>query len=555
MPISLKPKHLKRYKDIALLLIKYGRSDVVKHAGLQEALDPDASVHTATGEAKADELAQDLEKMGPTFIKLGQLLSTRADFLSPAYIHALTRLQDKIDSFPFEQVEAIVSGELGVRISKAFSEFATKPLATASLGQVHRATMLDGRGVVVKVQRPGIREIIAEDMEVLEEIAGFLDNHTPWGKRYEFGKMLEELRRSLWRELDYRQEARNLSTLGANLLEFSGIVVPTPIEGFTTSRVLTMEYIRGKKITELSPLARLDFKGADLAEELFHAYLKQILVDGFFHADPHPGNVLLTDDHRIALLDLGMVGHITPGLQENLLQLLLAVSDGRGDDAAAIAIKISELKEGFSEQTFRRRVASLVSENQGAQLGQIQVGRVVLDITQIAGDNGLRAPAELTLLSKTLLNLDLVGQTLDPKFNPNASVRRNAEKLLQQRVWKAFSPANLFGGLLEMKDLFARLPSRLNRILDAIAHNELKVKVETIDEGVIIEGLQKIANRITLGLVLAALIVGAALLMRVETPFRIFGYPGFAILCFLGVGGGGLFLIIRILMHDRPWKK
>ena len=188
-------------------------------------------------------------------------------------------------------------------------------------------------------------------------------------------------------------------------------------------------------------------------------------------------------------------------------------------------------------------------------MGQIQVGRVVLDITQIAGDGGLRAPAELTLLSKTLLNLDLVGQTLDPKFNPNASVRRNAEKLLQQRVWKAFSPANLFGGLLEMKDLLARLPSRLNRILDAIAHNELKVKVETIDEDVIIEGLQKIANRITLGLVLAALIVGAALLMRVETPFRIFGYPGFAILCFLGVGGGGLFLIIRILMHDRPWKK
>jgi ubiquinone biosynthesis protein len=555
MPISLKPKHLKRYKDIALLLIKYGRSDVVKHAGLQDALDLDASVQTGTGEAKADELAQDLEKMGPTFIKLGQLLSTRADFLPPAYIHALTRLQDKIAPFPFEQVEAIFSSELGVRISKAFSEFAAKPLATASLGQVHRATMLDGRGVVVKVQRPGIREIIAEDMEVLEEIAGFLDRHTPWGTRYEFGKMLEELRRSLWRELDYRQEARNLSTLGANLLEFPGIVVPTPIEDFTTSRVLTMEYIRGKKITELSPLARLDFKGADLAEELFHAYLKQILVDGFFHADPHPGNVLLTDDHRIALLDLGMVGHITPQLQENLLQLLLAVSDGRGDDAAAIAIKISELKEGFSEQTFRRRVAGLVSENQGAQMGQIQVGRVVLDITQIAGDSGLRAPAELTLLSKTLLNLDLVGQTLDPKFNPNASVRRNAEKLLQQRVWKAFSPANLFGGLLEMKDLLTRLPSRLNRILDAIAHNELKLKVETIDEGVIIEGLQKIANRITLGLVLAALIVGAALLMRVETPFRIFGYPGFAILCFLGVGGGGLFLIIRIVMHDRPWKK
>jgi predicted unusual protein kinase regulating ubiquinone biosynthesis (AarF/ABC1/UbiB family) len=555
MHLLLIPKHLKRYRDIARLLIKHGRSDVVKHAGLHDALELDDAVETAAGEAKADEFATDLEKMGPTYIKLGQLLSTRADFLPPAYIHALTRLQDKIDPFPFEQVEAIIAAELGVRISKAFSEFAPKPLATASLGQVHRASMRDGRLVVVKVQRPGIREVIAEDMEALEEIAGFLDKHTHWGQRYEFGKMLEEFRRSLWRELDYRQEARNLTTLGANLLEFPEIVVPTPIEDFTTSRVLTMEYIRGKKITELSPLARLDFKGADLAEELFHAYLKQILVDGFFHADPHPGNVLLTDDHRIALLDLGMVGHITPQLQENLLQLLLAVSDGRGDDAAAIAIKISELKEEFSENTFRQRASSLVSEQQGSKMDQIQVGRVVLELTQVSGDNGLRAPPELTMLGKTLLNLDLVGQTLDPKFNPNASIRRNAEKILQQRVWKSLSPTNLLGGLLEMKDLLVRLPSRVNRILDALARNELKVQVDTIDEDVIISGIQKIANRITMGLVLAALIVGAALVMRVETSFRIFGYPGFAILLFLGVGGGGLLLIIRILMQDRPSKK
>ena len=555
MKLSLIPKHLKRYRAIALLLIKYGRSDVVKHAGLQDALELDAPVETTAGQAKADDLAHDLEKMGPTFIKLGQLLSTRADFLPPAYIHALTRLQDKIEPFPVEEVETIFSSELGVRISKAFSEFTAKPLATASLGQVHRAVMHDGRLVVVKVQRPGIREIITEDMEALEQIAGFLDEHTQWGRRYELGKMLDEFRKSLWRELDYRQEARNLRTLGANLLEFPSIIVPTPIEDFTTSRVLTMEYIRGKKITELSPLARLDFKGADLAEELFHAYLKQILVDGFFHADPHPGNVLLTDDHRIVLLDLGMVGHLAPQLQENLLQLLLAVSDGRGDDAGAIAIKISELKEEFAETTFRQRVASLVSEQRGSQMDQIQVGRVVLEITQLSGDNGLRAPAELTMLGKTLLNLDLVGQTLDPKFNPNASIRGNAERLLQQRAWKSLSPTNLLGGLLEMKDLLVRLPSRFNRILDAIARNEFKIKVDTIDEDVIISGLQKIANRITMGLILAALIVGAALLMRVETSFRIFGYPGLAILFFLGVGGSGVVLIIRILMQDRTSPK
>ena len=554
MRIFPKLKHLKRYKDIALLLIKYGRSDVVKHVGLHEALDLDVSPESTAREVKSDALAKDLEKMGPTFIKLGQLLSTRADFLPPAYIHALTRLQDKIDSFPFEQVEAIVAEELGVRISKAFSAFEAKPLAAASLGQVHRAAMHDGRVVVVKIQRPGIREVIAEDMEVLEQITRFLDRHTQWGKRYEFGKMLEEFRRSLDRELDYRQEAHNLTTLGANLQEFPEIVVPTPIGDFTTSRVLTMEYISGKKITDLSPLAQLDFKGTELAEELFHAYLKQILVDGFFHADPHPGNVFLTDDRRIALLDLGMVGYITPELQENLLQLLLAVSDGRGDDVAGIAIKIGGIKANFLENAFRQRIAGLVSENQGSKMDQIPMGRVVLEITQIAGDNGLQVPAELTMLGKTLLNLDMVGKTLDPTFNPSASIRSNAEKIMQQRVWKAFTPTNLLGGVLEVKDLLMRLPRRFNRILDMIARNELKVSVDAIDENVIIDGLQKVANRITMGLILAALIIGAALLMRVDTSFRIFGYPGLAILCFMGAGGVGILLIIQILIKDHRSK-
>jgi predicted unusual protein kinase regulating ubiquinone biosynthesis (AarF/ABC1/UbiB family) len=509
---------------------------------LHETLGTEPFDKTLPAEPRADELARDLEKMGPTFIKLGQLLSTRADFLPPAYIQALTRLQDNIDPFSYGEVDELVSHELGVRISKAFSNFETKPLAAASLGQVHRAWLRDGRAVVVKVQRPGIREIIAEDLDALEDIAEFLDKHTEWGKRYRFVEMLEELRRSLWRELDYRQEARNLLTLDANLKGFTRIVVPTPIEDFTTSRVLTMEYISGQKITALSPLARMELMGAELAEELFRAYLQQILVDGFFHADPHPGNVFITDDHRVALLDLGMTGQIAPRLQENLLQLLLSVSEGRGDDVATIAIKIGEATEQFQETSFRNRIVALVGAQQAATLEQMQVGRVVLEITQASGENGLRVPAELTMLGKTLLNL-------------NASIRRNGAKMLQERLWKALSPGNLFGGILELKDLLMRLPGRVNQILDVVARNDLKVKVDAIDEMVLIEGMQKVANRITVGLILAALIVGAALLMRIDSSFRLFGYPGLAILCFMGAGGGGLILIINILVHDRPSKK
>jgi ubiquinone biosynthesis protein len=555
MGISLKPQHLKRYKDIAFLLIKYGRADMLANTGLHETLGIESSDKALAHEPRADELARDLEKLGPTFIKLGQLLSTRADFLPPAYIQALTRLQDNIAPFSFEEIDAIVTHELGVRISKAFSDFDSKPLAAASLGQVHRAWLRDGRAVVVKVQRPGIREIIAEDLDALEDIAEFLDKHTEWGKRYRFVEMLEELRRSLWQELDYRQEARNLLTLNVNLKKFHRIVVPIAIEDFTTSRVLTMEYISGQKITALSPLARMELMGAELAEELFRAYLQQILVDGFFHADPHPGNVFITDDHRVALLDLGMTGRIAPRLQENLLQLLLAVSDGRSDDAATVAIKIGEVTEQFEETSFRNRIAALVGAQQAATLEQMQVGRVVLEITQASGESGLRVPPELTMLGKTLLNLDLVGRTLDPQFDPNASIRRNGATMLQERIWKALSPGNLFGGILELKDLLMRLPGRVNQILDVVARNGLKVKVDAIDELVLIEGMQKVANRITVGLILAALIVGAALMMRIDSSFHLFGYPGLAILCFMGAGGGGLILVVNILMHDRSAKK
>ncbi|HEV3409597.1 MAG TPA: AarF/UbiB family protein, partial [Chthoniobacterales bacterium] len=452
MGISLKPQHLNRYRQIAWLLAKYGRSDLVKQAGLEETLDAEQKP-TAQEQAKADELADDLEKLGPTFVKLGQLLSTRVELMPQAYLEALSRLQDNVEPFGFDEVEKIVAAELGVRMSKAFSDFEVKPMAAASLGQVHRARLRNGQQVAVKVQRPGIREAMLEDFDALDEIAEFLDAHTEAGRRYEFCNMLDEFRKSVLRELDYRQEANNLSTLRDQLREFERIIVPRPIEDYSTARVLTMEYVHGKKITDVSPLGRMEFDGTAVAEELFRAYLHQILVNGFFHADPHPGNVFLTDDYRIALIDLGMVGRVMPGLQEQLLQLLLAVAEGRGDDAADIAIKIGERKEGFEEMEFRRRVTEIVLKQQGATVEQMQVGRLVLEVTQISGENNIRVPRELTMLGKTLLNLDQVGRAIEPEFDPNAAIRRNAAQIMQQRMMRSLSPGNLFSGVLELKDL------------------------------------------------------------------------------------------------------
>lgn len=550
MAISLKPQHLKRYQQIAWIFMKYGRSDLVQTSGLSEVLEDKQKVEPEQA-AKAEELAGDLEKLGPTFVKLGQLLSTRVEMLPPAYIDALSRLQDKVEPFTFAAVEEIVSSELGVRISKAFRNFESEPMAAASLGQVHRATLRDGRAVAVKVQRPQIRERMVEDFEALEDIADFLDHHTDMGKRYEFCQLLDQFRKSLLQELDYRQEANNLKTLREELREFPRLIVPAPISDYCTSRVLTMEFVPGKKITDLSPLARMEFDGEALAEEMFRAYLEQILVNGFFHADPHPGNVFITPDYRIALLDLGMVGRIMPRLQEDLLQLLLAISEGRGDEAANVAIKIGEKKEVFDAKEFSRRIGEIVAMQKSATVENMQVGRLVLQVTQSSAESGIRVPPELSMLGKTLLNLDQVGRAIAPDFDPNASIRRNAAEIMQQRLVRGLSPGNLFSGVLELKDLVQRLPSRINKILDAVANNELKVSIDAIDENTLIEGFQKVANRITMGLVLAALIIGAAMLMRVDTSFRIWGYPGLAIILFLAAVGGGLALVVNILFYDK----
>src|SRR4029079_6868978 len=483
MVVSLKPERLKRYKDVAMLLIKYGRSDLISVAGLEGSVVPD-EIAAESEVAPAEDLAKDLEKLGPTFIKLGQLLSTRADLLPGPYLDALERLQDHIEPFPYEDVERIVSGELGVRMSKAFSDFDPTPLAAASLSQVHRATMRDGRAVVVKVPRPDIRDLIVGDLEALGEIASFLDQHTELGRRYEFDNMLVQLRKSLLRELDFTIEANNLHTIADNLVDFENIVIPEPIDDFTTTRVLTMEYISGKKITALNPLRLLEIDGGLLADELFSAYLKQFLVDGLFHADPHPGNVFLTDDDRIALLALGMVGRVTRTFQDNLLRLLLAISEGRGEMAAQAAIRMGEEKERFDRSSFERRITDLVSEHGDAVLSRADAGKVTLEITKISADACFRLPAEFTMFAKALLNLDTVVYTLDPHFDPNIVIRDRANEILQRNILKRVAPNNLLSGVLDLKELVEKLPNRVNRILDAAGNNDLRFKVDAIDEKV-----------------------------------------------------------------------
>ena len=548
--MKLSANHFRRYRQIARLLWKYGRGDLVRRTGSNGHAEP-----AVTGKSPPEELADDLEAMGPTYVKLGQVLSSRPDLLPEPYRLALARLQDRVKPFSYSEVEKILMDELGIRVSKAFASFDPKPMAAASLGQVHAASLRDGRAVVVKVQRPEVGERIEKDFEVLADIAAFLDAHTELGRRHRLGRILEEFRATIRDELDYEREAHNLVTLHDNLKAFERIVVPLPVPNYCTRRVLTMVRIQGQKITSLSPVAKLEVEGSLLAEELFRAYLEQVLVDGFFHADPHPGNVFLTEEGRIALLDLGMVGTTTPAMQENLLRLLMAIMESKVEQAAEIVIGISEKSDVFDPEGFRRRVAQLLLSRQDRSLERLEVGRSLMELSGAAGKDGLFVPSELVLLGKTLLQLDEIGRALDPRFDPNASVKRNVGQILRRRMTKNSTQGGLFSSILETKEFVRSVPTRLGRILDAVANAELEVQVKSLDARKVVESIEKVANRITVGLVLAALIVGAALLMRVETSFRIYGYPGFAMLCFLIAAAGGFWLVASTFIRDHKSSK
>ncbi len=538
--------NLQRYTALVRLLVRHGRSDLVSGAGLDEfAVDEEQP----TGdEGRAEAFARDLEELGPTYIKLGQLLSTRFDLLPPAYTTALARLQDDAEPFPYEQVEQIIEAELGGQVRHLFAEFEREPLAAASLGQVHRATLPSGREVVVKVQRPEARELAREDMEVLTRLAGLADRHTAAGRRFGFEQLLGQFRRSLAGELDYRREARNLLKFRDLTKHYDLLVVPEPIMDHSSSRVLTMERIEGRKVTDVGPLGLLDVDAAPIVEQLFRCYLSLMLDDGILHADPHPGNLLLTHDGRLALLDLGMVSTIPPRIQERVLKLLLAIGDGDGEEAANVLASMGHPLAEYDAAAFRSDVAHLVSEATAAGPDQ-QAGSVLVELSRISGGHGLRPPAEMSMIGKALLNLDQSTLHLDPDFDPAEAIRANLSDLLTSGL--KVSRGGIMAAALEAKEFTAQLPRRGNRILDSMADGEFTIRVQAVDEERLHRVLQRLANRLTLGVVIAATLLGAALMMRVPTDHRILGYPALAMGFFTFAVLAGVALGGWIVMTDR----
>jgi ubiquinone biosynthesis protein len=543
---SLHPGAAGRYSALVRLLVRHGRSDLVSGAGLESYIAGDEVPVADTDVAEA--FARDLESMGPTYIKLGQLLSTRFDLLPPAYTTALSRLQDEVEPFPYAQVAELVAQELGSDIRHVFADFDPEPLAAASLGQVHRATLRSGREVAVKVQRPDAREDVAGDLKTLTNLATLADKRTDVGRTYGFARLLSEFERSLRLELDYRREARNLLRFGELTSDCDLLVVPEPVLDLTTGRVLTMDYIEGRKVTDVGPLGLMDVDTRPLVEQLFRAYLRSILHDGFLHADPHPGNLLLTPDGRLAILDLGMVVNVPPRIQQRVLRLLVAISDGNGEQVARVLADLGHPLDGYDAEAFRDDVTHLVSEAL-AEGAELQAGTVLVELSRVSGSHRLRPPAEMSMVGKALLNLDQTTLHLDPDFAPAEAIRGNVRELLRSGL--TTSPGDLVAAALDAKEFTSQLPRRANQIVEALADGQFQLRVDALDEERLHVVLQRVANRLALGLVIAATIIGAAMLMQVHTDRRIGGYPAIAMVLFVLAVLGAVALAGWILVTDR----
>lgn len=541
------PSRLSRYTDLATFFWFHARPAINDSDPLSE-----VKTQPEKHQKQAEDFAKSLESMGPTYVKFGQLLSTRSDLLSAPYTKALERLQDSVDPVPYEVIESTFEAELEVSISKVFESFEQDPIASASLGQTHSAITRKGEHVVVKVQRPGIRKQIVEDLDTLESVAAFVDKHSEVGQLYRFSDIVEQFRQSLMDELDYNLEAKNLLQLEEDLKEFKGLCVPAPHLSFCSERVLTMDYVAGQKITDVSGLKLTELDGESLVDDLLHAYLQQFLVTGFFHADPHPGNLFLTQDNRIAFIDLGMVGRLSGQMSDRLFDLFSGICDNNSERVVDVVMHIG-LQENHEvdRQRLNSEVSILVSRSQNVSVKELQFGTVVMRIVEMCASQGIILPREITMVGKVLLNLDRVGIALAPEFNPSERIRKHLSKIATKRSLESLKPGDMLSALKQMKELIQRSPQRVNDILDNLAENKFRVDVDAIDETALIQGFQKIANRITIGVIVAALILAAAMMMEVDSNFQIFGHYGFAVILFILAGILGGITVVGILKNDR----
>lgn len=550
----LRPKYLARARHVAGVLIGHGFDDVLAIVDLGRFVPWRKRARPRPFELaqeRAKHLRLALEELGPTYIKLGQVLSGRSDLLPPVYVEELVKLQDQVESLEFGKIKKLLELELGQPLGEVFEEIDDRAVASASLAQVHRAKLRRGlwedgpTEVAVKILKPGLEEEVEVDLAIVKEVARAL-SHSNYGRQYDFVGVASQLEKTLTSEMDLRNEARYAEGLRRSLEEFPRLRIPRVSLALTRRRVLISEYIHGSRLAELEPGPR-----PELADELWRGYLKQILVDGAFHCDPHPGNVLIDDEERFVLLDHGMVAFLSRETQLRLMALLLALADRDGDRVAEACVEIGIPGPQFRLHEFKVAVGAIAARYAGFTMGALPLGRVVQSLVVISFQHHIRIPSEMMLLGKALLNLEPICRQLDPEMDPVAIMREMAVSLLGQQISRDLNAPRVLAAGLELRALLNEVPANLRRLLGRASSNEFRlgVQIEKADEMQV--AIQKVASRITLGVITAALIVGSALLLNVEAGFRLWGYPLFALIGFVLAAGLGLYVVGKIILADK----
>ncbi|HEY8393697.1 MAG TPA: AarF/ABC1/UbiB kinase family protein [Thermaerobacter sp.] len=532
-------RHLRRYREIASVLARHGLTVVAEQLGL--ARRPGArgrapeEVELAGEGAGARErnlgvhLRQALEELGPTFVKLGQLLSTRPDLLPPDVLRELSRLQDRVPPFPFEQVVAQIERELGRPLPELFARFDPQPLAAASIGQVHAAELPGGQPVVVKVQRPDARHTIEADLEILMGLAALAERYSTLAEVYPFREIAAEMAATLRAELDFVQEARNAERLWRLAARNPAVRIPRVYWEYTTPRVLTLERLEGTKLSEDAASALPPAECRRVGRALVLAVLEPMFTEGIFHADPHPGNVMLLRDGRIGLLDFGVVGRLDPTTRRHLTALVINLLRADTDGLVRNVVALADVPPDVDRRRLRRDLELLYDRYYEARFRDVDLAEVIPSFFEVLRRHRVRVPAELGLVGKTLLTLQGVASRLDPGLSVLELARPLALRLLRRYLSPAEAGRRLLDRWEEYGEPLLDLPAQLHRlVLDARAGRPL-FKVEVVERDELHHGLSRLVNRLAFSVLLlsftimmSALVVAGALLGRSEP---VLGFP------------------------------
>lgn len=549
-PWNKRLRGLRRYQNIVQAMVKYGYVDVAEALRLRRSLRFGQRLFGASETvdySKPKRLRMLFEELGPTFVKFGQLLSTRVDALPPDYLSELVALQDRVAAEPFPVVQAIVEAELHAPLSSLFATVDPTPLAAASIAQVHRATLPNGAHVVIKVQRPRIPQIIAADLDVLHDLARLSERYIAEWRPFQPIGLVEEFAYTIIKELDFRQERRNLERCAHHFANDPTVLIPQAYAELSTSRVLTMAYVAGTKISDRDALLRAGHSPHKVAVHGANALLKQIFVHGFFQGDPHPGNLVVLPNDVIAILDYGMFGSIDTETREQLATLLLGVAQRHADKMIRALTDLEIVDSGHHKRQLRRDMSILVDSYLHAPLEQIDLMVMLDDIFKLIHRHGLHIPPEFLLLLRALSTAESLGRKLDPAF----SIAEHIQPFAEQLVWARYDPRYIMRRLgavgEDTGDLLSFMPGAMMHILDRIQRGELQMGVEMPQLDRLTRDFDTASNRLTLAIILAASIIGSSLVIQTETHPLLWGYPALGLIGFLISVVLGLSLVIAIL--------